>query len=81
MHREIIMPGLMIMLPVALIIAGIFLFFFMWSVNNGDYEDMEMMKYKIIYDDEGDADRKINVSENRELPLSAQMIGMDGKEK
>ena len=75
------MPGLMIMLPVALIIAGIFLFFFMWSVNNGDYEDMEMMKYKIIYDDEADADRKINVSESIDLPLSAQMIGMDGKRK
>ena len=53
------MAGLLIMLPIALLIAGVFLYFFFWSVKNGDYEDSEMMKYKMIFDDQDDVDRSI----------------------
>jgi cbb3-type cytochrome oxidase maturation protein len=49
------MPGLLFMLPIAIGIALIFLGFFLWSVRNGDYEDMEMPAYKMTFDqDEGD---------------------------
>jgi cbb3-type cytochrome oxidase maturation protein len=51
------MPGLMIMLPLAVGIALCFLVFFLWSVRNGDYEDTEMQKYRMLYDDADDTDR------------------------
>ncbi len=50
------MPGLLLMLPIAIGIALLFLGFFLWSVKNGDYEDPEMPAYKMTFDtDEGDA--------------------------
>lgn len=49
------MPGLMLMLPIAVGIALLFLGFFLWSVKNGDYEDPEMPGYKMSFEtDEGD---------------------------
>ena len=51
------MPGLLIMLPIALILALGFLALFLWSVKNGDLEDAEMIKYKMIYDDADDVAR------------------------
>jgi len=56
------MPGLSIMLPTAVVIALIFLGFFLWSANNGDYEDSETLKYKMLIDDEDEADRSIVAS-------------------
>lgn len=47
------------MLPVAVGIAVVFLGFFLWSVRNGDHEDPEMIKYRMIYDDADDADRSL----------------------
>lgn len=53
------MPGLLLMLPIAVGIALVFLGFFLWSVKNGDYEDPEMPAYKMSYDtDEGDSSIK-----------------------
>jgi len=46
------MPGLIFMLPIAIGIALVFLWFFLWSVRNGDYEDPEMPKYRMIYDED-----------------------------
>ena len=53
------MPGLLIMLPVAIVLALVFLYFFFWSVKNGDYDDPEMAKFKMIYEDEDDVDKKM----------------------
>ncbi len=53
------MPGLMFMLPLAFLIALAFLGFFLWSVRNGDYEDIEMQKYRVLMDDADDADRSL----------------------
>ncbi|MCB1147432.1 MAG: cbb3-type cytochrome oxidase assembly protein CcoS [Leptospiraceae bacterium] len=53
------MSGLMIMLPIALIIAAGFLVFFLWSVKNGDFEDPEMPAHRMILDDNDDADTSI----------------------
>ena len=48
------MQGLFIMLPIALSIAVLFLVLFLWSLRNGDYEDSEMSRYKMLFDeDEG----------------------------
>ena len=47
------------MLPLAVGIALCFLGFFLWSVRNGDYEDTEMQKYRMLYDDADDTDRLV----------------------
>lgn len=53
------MPGLLIMLPLSVLVALVFLIFFLWSVKNGDYNDPEMPGHRIILDDEDDVDRSI----------------------
>lgn len=53
------MPGLLIMLPIAVIIALGFLAFFFWSVKNGDYNDPEMPGHRMVLDDEDDVDTSI----------------------
>lgn len=58
------MPGLLITLPIATLIALGFLAFFLWSVRNGDYEDPEMIKYRMVYDEDDDADRNISEAES-----------------
>lgn len=53
------MPGLLITLPLATLLALGFLAFFLWSVRNGDYEDPEMIKYRVLHDDDDEADRSV----------------------
>lgn len=53
------MSGLLIMLPLAVLLALVFLIFFFWSAKNGDYEDPEMPKYKMLMDDDDDVARDI----------------------
>lgn len=53
------MPGLLITLPLATLLALGFLAFFLWSVRNGDYEDPEMIKYRVLHDDDDEADRNV----------------------
>ena len=53
------MAGLLITLPIAAIIALAFLAFFLWSVKNEDYEDSEMIKYRMLMDEQDQADRSI----------------------
>ena len=56
------MPGLSIMLPIAVGIALFFLIAFLWSMANGEYEDPEMMKYRVLMDDADDADRTVTTA-------------------
>lgn len=53
------MPGLLIMLPIAVIIALGFLVFFFWSVKNGDYNDPEMPGHRMVLDEDDDVDTSI----------------------
>lgn len=53
------MAGLLITLPIAAVIALAFLGFFLWSVRNEDYEDSEMIKYRMLLDEQDQADRSI----------------------
>lgn len=46
------MPALYIMIPVALIIVTIAIVLFFWSVNTGQYDDLEGPASKILFDDE-----------------------------
>ena len=53
------MPGLLIMMPIAVGIALGFLVIFLWSVKNGDYSDPEMPGHRMVLDDEDDVDTSI----------------------
>ena len=46
------MPGLLLMLPITIFIAFIFLYFFFWSVKNGDFDDLELSANKMLQDDD-----------------------------
>lgn len=48
-----------ITLPIAVVIALIFLGFFIWSVRRKMYDDPEMPKYKMLMDDKDDVDTSI----------------------
>jgi cbb3-type cytochrome oxidase maturation protein len=61
------MPGLLIMLPLAVLIALGFLILFFWSVKNGDYNDPEMPGHRMVLDEQDDVDTSIQKkSFNRE---------------
>lgn len=60
------MSGLLIMLPIALVIAAGFLIFFLWSVKNGDYEDPEMPAHRMLLDDQDDIDTSIVSPQKKE---------------
>jgi len=53
------MSALYITVPVAILVAIGFLFLFIWSVRNRDYEDPEMPKYKMVFDEKDDVDTSI----------------------
>lgn len=59
------MPGLLIMLPIAVIIALGFLALFFWSVKNGDYNDPEMPGHRMVLDDDNDVDTSIKRKSRR----------------
>ncbi len=64
------MPGLSIMLPIAVGIALFFLIAFLWSLANGEYDDTEMMKYRLLMDDADDVDRTINAEVEKKESVS-----------
>lgn len=59
------MPGLLIMLPIAVIIALGFLALFFWSVKNGDYNDPEMPGHRMVLDEDNDVDTSIKRKSRR----------------
>ncbi len=64
------MAGLLITLPIAAVIALAFLAFFLWSVRNEDYEDPEMIKYRMLMDEQDQADRSIQPKKQKSHPHS-----------
>jgi len=59
------MSGLMILIPIATGIALAFLYFFFWSVKNGDYNDPEKLKHMIIFDDQDDVDLAVTKKDEK----------------
>jgi cbb3-type cytochrome oxidase maturation protein len=52
------MSNLLYLIPVALLLGGIGLAAFLWSLRNGQYDDLEGAAMRILLDDiEGDEDR------------------------
>ncbi|MDH5719812.1 MAG: cbb3-type cytochrome oxidase assembly protein CcoS [Spirochaetia bacterium] len=59
------MSALYITVPIAIVIALGFLFLFMWSVRNRDYEDPEMPKYKMLFNEKDDVDTSITKNKKK----------------
>jgi len=47
------MSALFYLIPAALLLGGLGLAAFLWSLRSGQYEDLEGAKYRILQDDEG----------------------------
>lgn len=49
---------LLILIPLALILGGIGLLGFFWSLNHGQFEDLEGAAHRILFDDSTVQDKK-----------------------
>lgn len=57
-----------LLIPIAIILASIAIWAFFWSVNSGQYEDLESPAHSILYDDDEELippEAKADPSENR----------------
>ncbi|TCK09494.1 cbb3-type cytochrome oxidase assembly protein CcoS [Marinobacterium mangrovicola] len=43
-----------LLIPIAIILASIAIWAFFWSVNSGQFDDLESPAHKILYDDDDD---------------------------
>lgn len=68
------MPGILIMLPVAVAIALIFVMFFLWSVKNGDFDDLDARGKRLLFDKSEEADTTILPQENKSGITTKQKI-------
>lgn len=71
------MDILYLLIPIALVLAGVAIAAFFWSVNSGQFDDLESPAHRILYDDDEDlipedarpdstpADKAGNASEDR----------------
>lgn len=48
------MDIIFLLIPIAIILAGCAVWAFFWSVNSGQYEDLESPAHSILYDDDDD---------------------------
>ena len=48
------MDALIILIPIALLLGGLGLAAFIWSLNSGQYEDLDGAAERILYDDPHD---------------------------
>lgn len=46
------MNGLLLLIPIALALGGLGLLAFMWSVGDGQYDDLEGSASRILHDDD-----------------------------
>jgi cbb3-type cytochrome oxidase maturation protein len=46
------MSGLLVLIPVALFLGGLGLAAFLWSLSNGQYDDLDGAAERILYDDD-----------------------------
>lgn len=48
------MDIIFLLIPIAIVLAGCAVWAFFWSVNTGQYEDLESPAHSILYDDDDD---------------------------
>ncbi len=65
------MEVIFVLLPLAILIAGVMLALFIWAVRSGQYDDLETPAHRILFDDdhpasEGERARPDDADEERE---------------
>ncbi len=55
------MTILYIIIPIAIILVSFFVFFFLWAVKEGQFDDLETPAHKILIDDWNDKLRETKV--------------------
>lgn len=60
------MEIIIVLLPLALLLGGFFIFSFIWSARKGQYDDMETPRFRMLLED-------------KEIPKSNQASIKDGK--
>jgi len=50
------MNMLIFLIPIALLLGGLGLFAFLWSLKSGQYEDLDGAAWRVISDDDGKPD-------------------------
>jgi len=48
------MDIVILLIPIAIILAGLAIWAFFWSVNSGQFDDLESPAHRILYDDDDD---------------------------
>ncbi len=48
------MDIIFLLIPIAMVLAGCGIWAFFWSVNSGQYDDLESPAHSILYDDDED---------------------------
>lgn len=46
------MDIVILLIPIAIILAGLAIWAFFWSVNSGQFDDLESPAHRILYDDD-----------------------------
>jgi len=69
------MDILYLLIPIALLLAGIAIAAFFWSVNSGQFDDLESPAHRILYDDDEDM-----IPEDARLDKSSRPIRQAAQE-
>ncbi|WP_409526227.1 cbb3-type cytochrome oxidase assembly protein CcoS [Nitrincola sp. MINF-07-Sa-05] len=48
------MNSMLLLIPLGIILAGGAMWAFFWSVNNGQFDDLDSPAHSILFDDDGD---------------------------
>lgn len=75
------MSILYLLIPLAIAIMAVALWFFIWTIRSGQYEDMDGPAYRILMDDDdpmipGNADRKTETKQDTETSASDDGAGV-----
>lgn len=46
------MNSMLLLIPLGVLLAGVAMWAFFWSVNNGQYDDMDAPAHSILFDDD-----------------------------
>lgn len=58
------MDALILLIPLSLILAGAALAAFLWTMRSGQYEDLDAVAYRILFDDDAPRERRPSTPPN-----------------
>jgi cbb3-type cytochrome oxidase maturation protein len=63
------MSNLIYLIPIALLLGGIGLAAFLWSLRSGQYDDLDGAAMRILQDDPEDKPRKVTGEPDGQIPV------------